>query len=387
MANDDCRDHEKLREQLIGLGEHSLRKSYYPELQQLMEDLKRFRALLDETYDLIFLLQVPSGNIIDINKSACNQLGYTRQQLLFTSFELLLVKPRSLWPNLMKSLNGIPYRLTTTNAFIKRKGDAIPVEITFNLVSFENDEYAVVVARDITERLIAEEKPQKAHLMLEQRVEERTAALLQLSESLKAEIAERKKAEEQLIFNNMHDFATGLFNRAYFSEEMRRLDTGRYYPVSIIVGDVDGLKIINDCLGHDAGDKLLVEAARIIITGVREGDVAARIGGDEFVILLPYCTSQDAVQVISRMKLLIKDYNLINLELPLHISFGCATTTSKNKSMDAVYKEADNNMYQEKREQRPATRNSLFNSLNHILISHDFCSAVASLLTRVKDPE
>jgi len=96
------------------------------------------------------------------------------------------------------------------------------------------------------------------------------------------DITERKQAEERLKYLSLHDPLTGLYNRTYFEQELNRLEGGRYHPIGVIVCDVDGLKLINDTLGHDAGDRLLLAAAGVIKDSFRKGDMVARIGGDEF---------------------------------------------------------------------------------------------------------
>ncbi|MBF7083739.1 PAS domain S-box protein [Desulfallas sp. Bu1-1] len=161
------------------------------------------------------------------------------------------------------------------------------------------------------------------------------------------DITERKQVEERLRYLSLHDALTGLYNRAYFEEEVKRLETGRHYPVSFICGDVDGLKQVNDTLGHKKGDELLVAAARVLKSAIRESDVVARVGGDEFVVILPGTGEAAAENVCRRIKETIAGHNRQNPELPLNISLGWATAENKNEFAD-LYKRADDNMYREK---------------------------------------
>ncbi|MDP3011638.1 MAG: diguanylate cyclase, partial [Candidatus Hydromicrobium sp.] len=94
------------------------------------------------------------------------------------------------------------------------------------------------------------------------------------------DITARKESEKEIKYLSFHDKLTDLYNRAYFEEELKRLNTKRQLPLSIVIGDVNGLKLVNDAFGHMEGDKLLKKIARILKSCCREEDIIARWGGD-----------------------------------------------------------------------------------------------------------
>jgi diguanylate cyclase (GGDEF)-like protein/PAS domain S-box-containing protein len=163
-----------------------------------------------------------------------------------------------------------------------------------------------------------------------------------------SDITARKQADEALRHLNIHDALTGLYSRGFFIEEMERLERGREFPVSIVMVDVDHLKETNDQQGHTAGDALLKRVAHVLAAAFRADDVVARIGGDEFAVLLP-ATDATAVKVsLQRVRQVIQESNTAHTETPIHLSIGVSTAENPTP-LSVVLKEADANMYREKR--------------------------------------
>ncbi|MBO8128371.1 MAG: PAS domain S-box protein [Peptococcaceae bacterium] len=186
------------------------------------------------------------------------------------------------------------------------------------------------------------------------------------------DISKRKQVEEKLKYLSIRDKLTGLYNRNYFEEEMRRIKIDRHGPVSIIVCDLDGLKLANDTMGHDQGDKYLKVAAQIIKEVFRETDCVARIGGDEFAVLLPFTGKAAAEEACHRIRVAVSRFNESRPVIPLHLSIGTATGHEPSQSINDIFKEADNNMYREKLLSRKSNRNALVRALTAALEQRDF---------------
>jgi diguanylate cyclase (GGDEF)-like protein len=159
----------------------------------------------------------------------------------------------------------------------------------------------------------------------------------------------RKKAEDYLRYFGTHDILTKLYNRTYFEEELSRLKGSRRFPVSIIVTDVDGLKKINDQNGHQVGDDLIRRTAEVLKASFRDEDVVARIGGDEFAIIMPETDGNAVDQAVSRIRRILELNNKYYSGPALSLSIGMATGKKGANLMD-VQREADDRMYQEKRQ-------------------------------------
>lgn len=190
-----------------------------------------------------------------------------------------------------------------------------------------------------------------------------------------SDITQRKKKEEEIIYLSQHDCLTGLYNRTYYEAEKERLDHAKELPLSIIVGDINGLKIINDSLGHYVGDKLLITIGNIIKKYCRKGDIAARLGGDEFHILLPRTSSREALEIMSKINLECKEYNLTSSNDVYHISIslGSATKTSVKESLDVIQKAAEDFMYKRKLLEGRCIHGSIISSMKTALFekSHE----------------
>jgi diguanylate cyclase (GGDEF)-like protein/PAS domain S-box-containing protein len=192
---------------------------------------------------------------------------------------------------------------------------------------------------------------------------------------LATNITERKNYEEQLKYLSMHDQLTGLYNRTYFDSELTSLETSNSYPLTIIAADLDGLKIINDSVGHEQGDKMLFDCAKILKDALQNTYVIARVGGDEFAVILPDTDRFTADVIIKRIKAALAVYNQRNHSLPLSMSLGVATADDLSISPLELYREADDMIYLDKLQTGAGAKSQILLSLMTVLDERDIVTA------------
>ncbi|ALC16587.1 diguanylate cyclase with PAS/PAC sensor [Desulfuromonas soudanensis] len=156
------------------------------------------------------------------------------------------------------------------------------------------------------------------------------------------DVTASKEIEVTLRHESTHDILTGLYNRAFFDTELERLSRGRLFPLSIVMADINDLKRVNDTLGHSEGDKMIGLAARIMLEAFRSEDIVARIGGDEFAVLLPKTDRKVAEEAVERI---LRSPEVVNGEVT--IAFGIACAEDEDHIAEAL-KASDERMYQDK---------------------------------------
>ncbi|MFW6287460.1 MAG: diguanylate cyclase domain-containing protein [bacterium] len=168
-------------------------------------------------------------------------------------------------------------------------------------------------------------------------------------QSVGRDITKRKEKEAIITKLSFHDQLTDLYNRRYFENKITNLNKSSIIPITIIIADLDGLKYINDNYGHQMGDKFIIKAGNILKSCIRQDDTIARIGGDEFSIILTGVDSSIARRVCNDINTKLEAFNKQSeLPEPIQISLGHATKFEKNENLQNVFKEADLNMYKNK---------------------------------------
>lgn len=195
------------------------------------------------------------------------------------------------------------------------------------------------------------------------------------------DITERKKTEEKIEYLSYHDILTGLYNRAYFEEMQNKLVENNILPLSIIIGDVNGLKLTNDVFGHYEGDKLLKKTADILASCCRKEDIVVRWGGDEFAILMPGADEETTLDIISKIH---SKCEVISKEpIKISIALGSATRIDSHEEIEHIVKEAEEKMYRRKLLESRSTRSNILASLEETLLERSY--ETREHITRMKN--
>jgi diguanylate cyclase (GGDEF)-like protein/PAS domain S-box-containing protein len=299
-------------------------------LRKLKEKERYFKSLIENIPDIVFRYRlIPKQGYEYISPSVKRNLGYTPEQFYDDPkfiYKIIHMEDRNIFK---KVLDG---------SFKYSK----PVEIRYTHKNGRAIWY---------EGLITPFFSQKGKLVA--------------IEGIMRDISGRKKTEERLSYMSFHDRLTDLYNRAYFEEELKRLDTRRQLPLSVIIGDVNGLKLINDAFGHKEGDKILKGCAEVLKKCCRTEDIVARWGGDEFSILLPKTDEDVLSEIIKRVK--HKSTKTKKSKIPLSISLGMSTKNKNYQDFSKVIKKAEDNMYRHKLIDSKSIISSIISSLEKIL--------------------
>jgi len=307
----------------------------YESEQALRESEERYREILATIEEGYYEVDL-TGRMVFCNDASCRLFGdYSREELLGTSYAQLYRDPVEAYRTFNQVyVTGKPEKGLVLE-MIRKDGSFGFGELSISLVRDKQGEVTGFkgIGRDVTERI---------------------------------------EHEKQLKYLSLYDQLTGIFNRAWFEAELDRLDKSREYPITIASADLDGLKLINDTLGHNAGDKLLVACAGLLKESIRSSDILARVGGDEFSVILPFTDKATGESVVKRMREAINSYNENNEDLPLGLSLGLATADHGDLSLKELFKRADDMMYRDKLYRSSSSRGKIVQSLLAALAERDY---------------
>ncbi|MFL0245743.1 PAS domain S-box protein [Candidatus Clostridium stratigraminis] len=303
----------------------------------------RYKNLFNNANDLVYTRTI-YGKMTSCNKACEKALGYSQKELLnMTIYQLV-------HPDFHEIINMPVYASKHDNSiinleikFITARHEEIILELSQTVLYKSGYPYEVqVIARDVTIR---------------------------------------KEDEIAVQYLTYHDKLTSLYNRTYFEEEILKYTDSSKLPISIIMLDVNGLKLVNDAFGHFEGDKLLKAIGKILLDSCRENSIVARIGGDEFIVATSNITDELSRNLIEKIKEKCKAANVKPVNLS--ISLGYAIMNNETENIEDIISEAENRMYTNKMMESKSFRSSIIHSLQKTL--HETTPETSNHCNRMKD--
>lgn len=269
-----------------------------------------------------------SGNIHKTNAAVLKDLGFSEQELFSADMSLIAAAPPSqqlkqAWKNLEP---GHPF---AAEGILRRKdGSSFKAMLTFFSLSSGSEPAVLTMAKNLPEQ---------------------------------------KAAGEAVSRISFKDPLTGVYTREFFEEEANRLDSDRQLPISIIIGDVNGLGLINAALGNAAGDALLKTTAKLLKRTCRSSDLLARWGGDEFIILLPHTREHDAASIAARIEDIFRENRLKDLTAAPGMTVGYFAKLHRWQDLGNIIKDAEEDMNRKKAAESRKAREDILEGILEFL--------------------
>lgn len=286
--------------------------------EELIKSEKKFKRYINQSPDGVFIVE-KKGIIKEVNTAACNITGYENDELLGkNAFELI---PEESQADLLKAFEEMDEKgsFSMTLKFVRK--DLEKRICSIDAVKIASKEYIAFI-KDITES---------------------------------------KRIEEKLEYSYSHDELTGLYSRKYFDEKLPEFDIEANLPISIVIADINGLKVINDAFGWQVGDKVIQKAAAVIKKESRGCDIIARWSADRFIAIMPKCDLCKAEKVVQNIK---EHYAKENIDsVSLSASFGASEKRNSDERIDALIKAAEDDMLKNKAYESASTRGKTINMI------------------------
>jgi len=307
-----------------GLTESKIQNDLKETHLSLIKSEERYKAFTQTSIDGFFIFDI-EGHFLEVNDVYCKISGYSRENLLSMNIKDLESD------ELDKQIDDQKEKIIDKECSSQfesrhRKSDGTFFYVRNSITFIPNEKIFICFLHDITSR---------------------------------------KNKENERLYMIYYDYLTGLYNRRYFEKKLIKIDNEENFPISIIMADINGLKLINDSFGHSAGDEVLIKTAKIIKKCCRTEDTIVRLGGDEFVVLLPGTDTEEAIKISDCIKNSLLKEKVF--KIGINISCGIDTKKKSEQSIIEVLQNADNYMYRHKLYEHASTKSNTIDIIMNAL--------------------